>query len=199
MKIGFAITSSFCLINEVIEQIDNLTKAGYDVYAIASPAILEIDTRFTKGEDIKQKLEKMTNRKIVSTIVDAEKFGPAEPLDALIVAPATGNFIAKLAHGITDNPVSMATKATMRNNSPIIIAMATNDGLGLNGENVMKLLNTKGIYFVPFYQDDYINKSKSLVADFDLLIPTLKSALSDQQLQPVIQHQAIVRTRTKKS
>lgn len=199
MKIGFAITSSFCLINEVIVQIDNLTQAGYDVYAIASPAVLEIDTRFTKSEDIKQKLEKMTNKKIVSTIVDAEKFGPAEPLDALIVAPATGNFIAKLAHGITDNPVSMATKATMRNNSPIIIAMATNDGLGLNGENVMKLLNTKGIYFVPFYQDDYINKSKSLIADFDLLIPTLKSALNNQQFQPVIQHQAIVRTRTKKS
>ena len=108
-------------------------------------------------------------------------------MDITVVVPATGDFIAKLAHGITDNPVNMAVKATIRNQKPIVIAVSTNDGLGLNGENIMRLLNEKGIYFVPFGQDNYIAKPNSLIAHYDLLIPTIEEALNGKQIQPVLQ------------
>ena len=105
----------------------------------------------------------------------------------MVIAPATGNFIAKLANGITDSPVTMATKATLRNGSPIVIGVSTNDGLGMNGENIMKLLNNKNIYFVPFGQDNYEKKPNSLISHFDLLVPTINEALNDRQIQPVLQ------------
>ena len=109
-----------------------------------------------------------------------------EKLDLLVIAPATGNFIAKLANGITDSTVTMATKASLRNNIPIVIGVSTNDGLGMNGKNIMNLINTKNIYFIPFGQDDFINKPNSLVAHYDLLIPTIEKALDNSQIQPVI-------------
>lgn len=185
-KIGFAITSSFCSIGKILDPIQQLIDKGYEIIPIVSPAVIETNTRFGDGKKFKEIIEKITNNKIVSTIVDAERFGPAEPLDVLVVAPATGNFIAKFANGITDNTVSMAVKATMRNNKPIVIGVSTNDGLGLNGENIMKLLNNKNIYFVPFGQDDHINKPNSLVAHFDLLLPTIEEAINNHQYQPVI-------------
>jgi dipicolinate synthase subunit B len=185
-KIGFAITSSFCSIGKILDPIQQLIDQGYEIIPIVSPAVIETNTRFGDGKKFKEIIEKITNNKIVSTIVDAERFGPAEPLDVLVVAPATGNFIAKFANGITDNTVSMAVKATMRNNKPIVIGVSTNDGLGLNGENIMKLLNNKNIYFVPFGQDDHINKPNSLVAHFDLLLPTIEEAINNHQYQPVI-------------
>jgi dipicolinate synthase subunit B len=185
-KIGFAITSSFCSIGKVLEPIQELIDQGYEIIPIVSPAVIETNTRFGEGSKFKEILEKITNNKVISTIVEAEKFGPSEPLDVLVVAPATGNFIAKLANGITDNTVSMAVKATMRNNKPIVIGVSTNDGLGLNGENIMKLLNNKNIYFIPFGQDDYKNKPNSLVAHFDLLLPTIEEAINNHQYQPII-------------
>ncbi len=187
MKIGFAITSSYCTIEKIIRQIATLVELGYDVVPIASPGVISCNTRFGKGEDFKAVLEKITGKEVVSTIVDAERFGPSEKLDLLVVAPATGNYVAKLAHGITDTPVTMATKATLRNESPIVIGVSTNDGLGINGENIMKLLNTKNVFFIPFGQDNYEKKPNSLIAHYDLLIPTIEMALEKKQIQPVLQ------------
>ena len=186
MKIGFAITSSYCTIEKIMKQIVDLVDSGYDVIPIASLGVISCDTRFGKGMDFKDVLEKITGNSVVSTIVEAERFGPKEKLDVLVVAPATGNTIAKLAHGITDTPVTMACKATMRNGSPIVIGVSTNDGLGINGENIMKLLNTKNIYFIPFGQDDCINKPNSLISHYDMLIPTINEALNNNQIQPVL-------------
>ena len=107
-------------------------------------------------------------------------------VDIIVIVPCTGNTLAKLANGITDSPVTMATKATLRNGSPIVIGVSTNDGLGMNGENIMKLLNTKNIYFVPFGQDNYITKPNSLISHFDLLVPTIDEALNDRQIQPIL-------------
>lgn len=186
MKIGFAITSSYCTVEKIMEQVLNLVELGYDVIPIASPGVVMCDTRFGKGKDFKEVLETITGHEVTCTIIDAERFGPKEKLDLLVVAPATGNFIAKLAHGITDSPVTMAAKATLRNESPIVIGISTNDGLGLNGENIMKLLNTKNIYFIPFGQDNCVTKPNSLISHFDMLVPTINEALSNKQIQPVL-------------
>jgi len=186
MKIGFAITSSYCTIEKIMNNVLELVELGYNVIPIASPGVVNCDTRFGKGKDFKEVLERITGNKVVSSIIEAERFGPSEKLDLLVVAPATGNYIAKLAHGITDSPVTMATKATLRNGSPIVIGVSTNDGLGMNGENIMKLLNTKNIYFIPFGQDNYVNKPNSLISHFDMLVPTIESALEDKQIQPVL-------------
>ncbi len=186
MKIGFAITSSYCTVEKIMAQILELVEAGYEVIPIASLGVVSCDTRFGKGKDFKEVLEKITGKKVVDSIINAERFGPSEKLDLLVIAPATGNFIAKLAHGITDTPVTMATKATLRNQSPIVIGISTNDGLGLNGENIMKLLNTKNIYFIPFGQDNYETKPNSLISHFDMLLPTIEEALNNNQIQPVL-------------
>lgn len=185
-RIGFAITSSFCTIEKVLCQMEMLVKLGYDVIPITSEAVVSWNTRFGTGEDFKNRIENITNHKIVSTIIDAEKFGPKEPLDLILIAPATGDFIAKLANGITDNTVTMATKATLRNEKPVVIGISTNDGLGFNGTNIMNLFNHKLIYFIPFGQDDYENKPNSLIADYNLLIPTIEKALDNKQYQPVL-------------
>ena len=185
-KIGFAITSSFCTINTILKQMKSLIINGYDIIPIVSPAIIECNTRFGNGLDFKTIIEETTGKTVISSIIEAEKFGSINPLDLLVVAPATGNFIAKLANGITDNTVNMAAKATLRNQKPIVIGISTNDGLGLNGENVMKLLNSKDSYFIPFGQDDYNKKPKSLIAHYDLLLTTIENALQNKQYQPVI-------------
>ncbi len=185
-KIGFALTSSFCTVETVLNQMLLLKTLGYEVIPIASPAIIGCNTRFGNGKDFKKQIEEITDKKIVTDMVEGEKFGPQEPLDLLVVAPATGNFLGKFANGITDNVVNMVAKATLRNQSPVVIGVSTNDGLGLNGENIMRLYNIKHIYFVPFGQDDYKNKPNSLIAHYDLLVPTIEAALAEKQYQPVI-------------
>lgn len=186
MKLGFAITSSFCTLDKVLINLIELKECGYDIYPIISENIKNYDTRFGKKEDFIKKIENITGKKVIDNIVDAESFGPKNKMDIMVVIPATGNFIAKLANGITDNPINLAVKATIRNGSPIVIAVSTNDGLGFNGENIMKLINSKNIYFVPFGQDDYINKPNSLISHYDLLIPTIQEALSKNQIQPIL-------------
>ncbi len=185
-KIGFGIASSFCTFEKVYIQMELLTKLGYNVIPIVNTPVITWDTRFGKSEDVKKKIESITGNKIVSTIVEAEKFGPKEQLDLLIIAPATGDFIASFANGITNSPVTMAAKATLRNEKPIVIGVSTNDGLGMNGKNIMELYNHKNIYFIPFGQDDFENKPNSLVAHYELLVPTIEKALDNKQLQPVI-------------
>ena len=160
MKIGFAITSSFCTFDKVLIHLIELVEHGYDIYPVVSPNIIDSVTRFGSGNEFIKKIENITGKKVISDIIEAETFGPKNKMDAMIVMPATGNFIAKMANGITDNPVNLAVKATLRNSSPIVICVSTNDGLGLNGENIMKLYNTKNVFFVPLAK---IIMKKSLI------------------------------------
>ena len=186
MKVGFCVTSSFCTFDKVLIHLIELVEAGYDVYPVVSPNIVNSETRFGSGNEFIEKIENITGKKVIKDIFEAEAFGPKNKMDVMVVMPATGNFIAKMANGITDNPVNLAVKATLRNQSPIVIAVSTNDGLGLNGENIMKLYNTKNVYFVPFGQDNYECKPNSLIAHYDLLIPTIEEALKNKQIQPVL-------------
>jgi dipicolinate synthase subunit B len=144
------------------------------------------DTRFGKAADFAAKFEKLTGENIIHTIPEAEPIGPKKLLDIMIIAPCTGNTLAKIARGVTDSCVTLATKAHLRNLRPVIIAVSTNDGLGANAENIGRLLNRKNIFFVPFSQDDPITKENSLVAEMPLILPTALEALENRQLQPIL-------------
>lgn len=183
--IGFAITGSFCTISHAIRTISKLKENGYDILPIMSNNAYETDTRFGKANDIIDKIESITKREVIHTIVDAEPLGPKINLDSLVICPCTGNTLSKIANGITDTPVCMAAKAHLRNNKPLIIALATNDALSANLKNIGTLLSRKNIYFVPMMQDDPISKPHSLVADFELVIEAIEGARSGKQLQKI--------------
>ena len=185
-NIGFAITGSFCTHAKILSTINNLKQKGYNIYPIITNKVKLTNTRFGKAKDFVINLEGICENKVIDNITEAEPLGPKGIIDALIVAPCTGNTISKLANAITDNSVTMTAKALMRNNKPVIIGISTNDALGLNAKNIAQLFNCKGIYFVPFMQDDFINKPKSLVANFDLIEETLISAENGNQIQPII-------------
>lgn len=186
MKIGIALTGSSCNFEYVFPQIENLAKKGADLYPIISYSVDTFDTRFGTAEEWKEKLRQITGKELISTIVDAEPVGPKMNLDILVVVPCTGNTIGKLANAITDTPVTMACKAHLRNQKPLVLGIATNDGLGANGKNIGLLMNTKNIYFIPFGQDDPHNKPNSLIAKFELLEETIKYAIEGKQIQPVL-------------
>lgn len=187
LRIGFAITGSFCNYDVVFKEIEKLAKReDIELFPIMSYAANSFDTRFGKSADWNKKLEDLTGNKIINTIVDAEPVGPELNFDLIVVAPCTGNTTAKLANAITDTPVTMACKAQLRNQKPIVLAIATNDGLGANGKNIGQLLNMKNVYFVPFTQDDPKGKPNSLVADFTLIEQTIEATLHGKQLQPVL-------------
>lgn len=185
-KIGVAITGSFCTYEKVFEELQKLTEEGAFVQTIFSDAAKSIDSRFGKAEDFIKKAEKITGNPPIMTISDAEPIGPGSLLDILVILPCTGNTIAKLANGITDTPVLMATKAHLRNNKPLLISISTNDALGMNMKNIGLLLNAKNIYFIPFGQDNPHKKPNSMIAHTNLLLPSLKAALEGRQYQPVI-------------
>lgn len=185
VRIGFALTGSFCTFDKVMQELKKLTEK-YDVSVIMSKAASGTDTRFGTAESFMKKAAELSGKAVVGDISSAEPIGPKKLFDALVIAPCTGNTLAKLACGITDTPVTMAAKAHLRNERPLIIAPSTNDGLGANAKNIGLLLNTTNIYFVPFGQDDPINKHKSLVADFTKIIPTLEDALTGKQIQPLL-------------
>ena len=187
VKIGWALTGSFCNFQFVFPHIENIAKEGADIYPIVSYSVDSFDTRFGKAEEWKNKLKEITGKDIISTIVDAEPVGPQLKMDIMIVAPCTGNTIAKLANAITDTPVTMACKAHLRNQRPLVLAIATNDALGANAKNIGLLLNTKNVYFVPFGQDDPINKPNSMIAHFDKIKLTLEEALKGKQIQPILE------------
>lgn len=186
INIGFALTGSFCTINEVLLNVKELAEMGHNVVPILSETTASTDTRFIKAEDLKSKLFDLTGKKPICKIEEAEPIGPKRTLDVIVVAPCTGNTLAKIANAITDTSVTMAVKAHLRNNKPVVIALSSNDSLAANAKNLGELLNRKNIYFVPFYQDDCINKQRSLVADNSLLAETIRQALDGQQLQPII-------------
>jgi dipicolinate synthase subunit B len=158
----------------------------FDITPILSHNAANIDTRFFEAKAFKAKIEEITGKKIIETIAEAEPIGPKKLLDALVVAPCTGNTVAKLANGITDTSVTLAAKAHLRNSRPLIIAVSTNDGLGNNAKNIGALMNMKNVYLAPFGQDDCVNKANSLVADFSRIGEAVRAALSGRQLQPIL-------------
>lgn len=185
--IGFAITGSFCTFSTIKEELLKLMKEDVNVIPIFSFNAYNTDCRFGKAKDFVKFIEDTTGNKSIITISEAEKFGPNDILDILIIAPCTGNTLAKLNNGITDTPVLMAAKGHVRKGRPLVISISTNDALGMNFKNIGSLLHCKNIYFVPFGQDNCISKPYSMVAHADLIIPTLESALDGKQIQPVIQ------------
>lgn len=185
-KIGFALTGSYCTFHAVLPEIKKLCETGADVIPVLSYSVASTDTRFIKAKDLKVLLRDITGKDPIETIVDAEPIGPQKMLDLLIVAPCTGNTLAKIAGAVTDTPVTMAAKAHLRNERPLLIAVSTNDGLSANAKNLGALLNTKNVYFVPFRQDNYVKKSNSLVADMSLIVSAAENALTGKQLQPII-------------
>lgn len=182
---GFAITGSFCTFSKAMVQMDKMVKAGFDVIPIMSNAAYETDTRFGRAIDFRDRAIEITGHNIIHTIVEAEPIGPKSMLDILVIVPATGNTIAKLANGINDTPVTMAAKAHLRSGKPLVIAVSTNDALSSAAQNIGRLLNTKNIYFVPMKQDDPNKKPNSIIANFELVLPTVKAALEGKQLQPI--------------
>ncbi len=185
-RIGLGITASHCTYEDVVPKIKDFRDAGATVVPIITHSVLTAATRFGTGEEWIEKIEAIAGEKVVSSIVEAEPFGPKNPLDCMVIAPMTGNSISKFANASTDNPVLMAAKATLRNGSPVVLGISTNDALGLNGVNIMKLLNSKNIYFIPFGQDDPFNKPNSLIADFTKMRETVEYALiHKKQLQPL--------------
>lgn len=185
-KIGVALTGSFCTFDKIFEGLKELVEAGAEVYTIFSNASQTIESRFGTPKQFLEKAESITGRKPILSIETAEPIGPKGYLDLLVIFPCTGNTAAKLANGITDTPVLMGAKAHLRNNKPLVIAISTNDGLGMNLKNIGLLLNTKNIFFVPFGQDNFEKKPNSLVAHTNLLLPTLELALDGKQIQPLL-------------
>lgn len=184
--IGFAITGSHCTIAEVIPQMERLRQEGANLVPVLSESVQNTETRFGTPDKWRLHALNITGREPLLSIRDVEPFGPKAMLDLLIVAPCTGNTLAKLAHGVTDSVVTMAAKAHLRNARPLVIALATNDGLGANAPNLGLLLNRKHVYFVPFGQDSPQGKANSLVADMDQIPDTVAAALSGCQIEPVL-------------
>ena len=184
-RLGLALCGSYCTYEKLFQAAEKLAET-YDLIPIMSENAAETDTRFGTATEHIKRLMLLSGHKVVTTIAEAEPLGPAQPMDALLIAPCTGNTLAKLSHGITDTAVTMAAKAHLRNGRPVIIARSTNDGLSGAAENIARLLNRKHFYFVPFRQDDPAKKPRSLQADFSLLEETVRAALQGRQLQPIL-------------
>ncbi len=185
-RIGFAVTASFCTVLSILDSMRSLRKSGAELFPIVSDNVYSLSSRFHDKTNFLFDIEQITGRAPVHTVAEAETFGPDNPLDILVIAPVTGTTLAKLAYGINDNAVLMTAKATLRNGSPLVLAPFTNDALGASGMNIMKLLNTKNIFFVPFGQDNPAKKPTSMTADLSLLEDTITCALEGKQRQPVI-------------
>ena len=185
-KIGFVLTGSFCTFSKVIPKIKDLKALGADIVPIMSDNSYGLDTKFGKAKDIIKQIEDITEKEIIHTIQDAEPIGPKHLTDIMIVAPASGNTIAKLAIDIIDTPAVMAVKSHLRNNLPVVIAPSTNNGLGAAAVNIGALLNRRNFYFVPFKQDNPITKPRSIVFDCNYIVKTIECALDGEQIEPII-------------
>lgn len=185
-KIGIAFCGSFCTTDKVIEICESLVELGFDLTPILSEHVQTIDTRFGKADEKVAKIAEICKKSAITTIASAERIGPENMFDALVIAPCTGNTLAKLALGITDNTVTMAAKSHLRNQKPLILALATNDGLSGSAMNLATMLNRKNCYFVPLGQDNPYEKPNSLIANMDLLPKTIEKALKNEQIQPIL-------------
>ncbi len=186
IKVGYALTGSFCTFEKSLVQMEKLKQEGYDLIPIMSFNAYTFDTRFGKAEDFRDKIEKICGKEIISTITDAEPIGPKGLTDVMVVLPCTGNTLAKLANGIYDTPVTLAVKSHLRNQRPVVIGVSSNDSLSSTAKNIGLLLNMKHYYFIPMRQDDPQKKPFSVVCDFTLLSETVEAALYGKQLQPIL-------------
>jgi dipicolinate synthase subunit B len=186
VRIGFGLTGSHCTISKVLPEMERLVQEGAEVFPIISSTVADTDTRFGKAKDLETELRSITGKESWGTLVEVEPIGPKNFLDLMIVAPCTGTTLAKLALGLSDSPVSLACKAHLRNDGPVVVGISTNDGLGVSLNHLASLVNRKLFYFVPFGQDNPEGKPHSLVAKMDLLLPTVTAALHASQIQPIL-------------
>lgn len=184
MKIGYAFCGSHCTLKKSLAELKKLCES-FEIIPIVSEVVYSTDTRFFLHDDFIAEVRSITGLDPIHTIKDAEPLGPHSPLDAMIIAPCTGNTLAKIALGITDSCVSMAAKAHLRSNRPLLISLSTNDALSANLKNIAELIERKSVFFVPMIQDDPKNKPHSLVCDYSLLIPSLENALNGKQSYPI--------------
>ena len=186
LRVGFAISGSFCTFSRVLAEMEKLTAAGMELTPILSFNASTLDTRFGRAADFIERLTALTGRAPLTTLVEVEPIGPKALFDILVCAPCTGSTLARLACGMSDTPVSLAVKSHLRRGRPVVIAVSTNDALGASMRNIALLKNTKHLYFVPLHQDDPMNKPNSLVAAFSLLGDTIAAALAGTQIQPLL-------------
>ncbi|MCI6040888.1 MAG: dipicolinate synthase subunit B [Clostridiales bacterium] len=187
-SIGFAMTGSFCTFERVLKQMEALVRRGYEVLPVLSFNAGTLDTRFMTAEHLRARIVEITGNEPIDTLAGAEPIGPKKMTDVFLIAPATGNSLAKLASGIFDTPALLGAKSHLRNDRPLVLAVSTNDGLGAAAQNIGRLLNVRNIYFVPFGQDDPVKKPRSLVADFSQIPRTIAAALSGVQMQPMLSY-----------
>ena len=185
-RVGFAICGSFCTHSKALQALECLTQMYETVIPILSESSCSTDTRFGTAQALAERVRELTGREPVTSVREAEPIGPKGLLDVLVIAPCTGNTAAKLAAGVTDGAVTMAAKAHLRNGRPVVLALASNDGLSGGAKNIGELLNRKQYFFVPFGQDDPKKKPCSLVADFSQIIPAVEAAMEGRQLQPIL-------------
>lgn len=185
MLIGYAFCGSFCTISRSIDAMASLSAMGHELVPIMSEIAYTTDTRFGKAADIRECIEKICGREIIHTVKDAEPLGPSVKLDMLVVAPCTGNTLGKLAHGITDGAVTMACKAHLRSDRPLLLALASNDAMSGNLENLARLLKRRSVYFVPLLQDDPVGKPHSLVAELERIPEAVAAAAEGRQIRPL--------------
>lgn len=186
IRVGFAFCGSFCTYHQAMTALEKIHARYGDVTPIVSENSAATDSRFGPAHEYMREMERICGKRVIDSIPKAEPIGPKHLLDVLVICPCTGNTLAKLATGITDTTVTMAAKAHLRNGGPVVICLATNDGLASSARNVGTLLDKKNVYFVPFGQDDPVEKPTSLVADFSLVNDTVEAALRGEQLQPLL-------------
>ncbi|MBQ4157002.1 MAG: dipicolinate synthase subunit B [Clostridia bacterium] len=186
IRAGCAMTGSFCTFTKAFEAWRTLKNAGAEILPIMSENAYNTDTRFYAAKDARGIFSEIADQEIIHTIDRAEPIGPKKLTDIMIVSPCTGNTLSKIANGIVDTPVALAVKSTLRNGKPVLIAVSSNDALGIGAKNLGLLLGMRNIFFVPFAQDDPAGKPQSLVAKFDMLVPSVYAALSGIQLQPIL-------------
>ncbi len=186
LKVGFAMTGSFCTFEKAINQMEYFISQGAEIIPIMSFNAYNIDTRFGEAETFKNRIENLTGNKIIASIKEAEPIGPKNLIDIIVVLPCTGNTLAKLSQGIYDTPVTLAVKSHLRNQKPVVIGVSSNDSLSASAKNIGALLNYKHYYFVPMRQDDPAKKPFSIVCDFDKAYETAEYALKGKQIEPII-------------
>ncbi len=183
--IGYAFCGSFCTLSHSLAVLKELRRTENEIIPIMSDAVYGTDTRFWLASDFRAEVEAICSHPIIHSIKDAEPLGPKIKLDSLIISPCTGNTVAKLANGITDTPVTMAAKAHLRSDRPLLIALASNDAMSANLSNISAMLMRKSVYFVPLRQDDPKNKPHSLVCDFSLLLDAYEKMKEQKQITPL--------------
>ena len=191
IRVGFAFCGSFCTFRQAMTALEQVHARYGDVTPIVSEASAATDSRFGPAHEYMREMERICDRRVIDSIPKAEPIGPKHLLDVLVICPCTGNTLAKLANGITDTTVTMAAKAHLRNGGPVVLCLATNDGLAASAKNIGTLLDKKNVYFVPFGQDDPVEKPTSLVADFSRVNDAIDAALRGEQLQPLLLRDAL--------